>query len=981
MAELFRFSVLRPAERSKPSTLPLARPAPSTTSLVPGDPPKSFQDQLRDILQASVNPPKDAKSVWESLEDPSFDFIAAQAPSILSNSLWTKLAAFLDNIRQLLQNDATKIASDAVAKQFNDIKTQLGFADYGYSLSDLFLALMILRRGGPAHLADLIHTRGLWANTKLLADNPSLAELADWIRVAQVIKDGPGALIPPDTGSGNASAWHSGTAYKVGDFVSFKARIYRCTIAHVSQLGSSPDVLPSYWLEIPLSAIIEGIQAAFDTAMNRTVLFPPSLFSLLRKPVHSVGFRELHVVKQHIRRYQTMEISQIENILRGESRAHIQKHTLSNERDVTLQTTTTTETDKELTTTDRVDLKNESQAQVKEDTKLDAAVHASYDSGTFKLNTDLSAGYNKSVDDSNKFSSEVAKEVTQKAVNKVTQQITQTQTTKVIETFEDTQSQTFNNQDPGSVNISGVYQWVEKVYLSQVFNLGRHMLIDLMVPEPGANLLSAAKAARKKGPTPPEPLGTIKKDAAGNPIPDSDGNLQLDVPLRPTDLSTDKNNTNYYLNWVSKLQVTGVQVPPPSTAELPTSISQKGDGDIGQVFVNLTPPLKVPEGYRPTSVTVVVNFLHLVPGPLQGGANAHIDITVGALTFEFTQSNTDLKDKNQYSGRQEQAYPTAIDSDPRSGSDIAVTVTAAWVEQIGVSITVVCEGINAQTAWQIDTFDKIVAAWQKQQQDYLAALDAFNQELDAEGVQAEPLGGGSPDANRLIERTELKRQCIAIMDNSNATVAGLDGAVVDSLDHFPKDDTSPDKPVLPEPVLALSQTLGATVRWFEQAFEWENVAYVSYPYFWGRRSTWVDRLRLVNDDPLFVSFLQAGYARVVVPVRLGFECAVQVYLCTGLPWLGAGDVPPVGDTTQNSLYLDVAEEIKALTGGGSARETETPIGDPWEYTLPTTLIKLRKDDSLPEWHRVGADGVENGTDLPSNAPDGPWSWKDGAPKP
>jgi hypothetical protein len=49
-------------------------------------------------------------------------------------------------------------------------------------------------------------------------------------------------------------------------------------------------------------------------------------------------------------------------------------------------------------------------------------------------------------------------------------------------------------------------------------------------------------------------------------------------------------------------------------------------------------------------------------------------------------------------------------------------------------------------------------------------------------------------------------------------------------------------------------------------------------------------LTLTNSDPLFLSFLQPGYARVVVPVRLGFETAVQFYLNTGLPWLD-GDLP------------------------------------------------------------------------------------------
>src|SRR5262249_30608574 len=162
-----------------------------------------------------------------------------------------------------------------------------------------------------------------------------------------------------------------------------------------------------------------------------------------------------------------------------------QKHTLSNERDTFLQTETTTETDKELTSTDHVDIKNESQNQLKEDTKVDAGVHAQYDGGSFKMQADLTVAYDKSSDETKKFSSDVAKDVTQKAVSKVTQTVTQSQTTKIIETFEETEAQSFDNK-VGQAHISGVYQWVEKIYLAQVFNLGRHMLLDIMVPEAGA---------------------------------------------------------------------------------------------------------------------------------------------------------------------------------------------------------------------------------------------------------------------------------------------------------------------------------------------------------------------------------------------------------------------------------------------------------------------------------------------------------------
>ena len=59
------------------------------------------------------------------------------------------------------------------------------------------------------------------------------------------------------------------------------SRIYRCITAHSSQQGLTPDVTPLLWIEIPLSDILDGIRAAFDEAMNKTMLFPPSLFSLL----------------------------------------------------------------------------------------------------------------------------------------------------------------------------------------------------------------------------------------------------------------------------------------------------------------------------------------------------------------------------------------------------------------------------------------------------------------------------------------------------------------------------------------------------------------------------------------------------------------------------------------------------------------------------------------------------------------------------
>jgi hypothetical protein len=980
MEELFRFSVIRAATRSNAATVSLERPtapppAPTPTPSVPvtqvvargaarpvissslptfitsrvnlgptagtsqaPQPPKSFQDQLRDVVQNLAEQNIDQEKIWKRLEPIALEFILSQAHIILTNNLWTTLQDFLDSMRQALYNqpDISQLTGATFSRSFQELRSQPSLLGYQLDLADLFIALLIIRRGGPSNLDAVIRSRKLWDATELLSDNPTLQEIADRIRIIDLIKAGPAALSAPADAKTPAD-------------------------------------------------IKAATQAAFETAMNKTLLFPPTIFAPLRKPVHGVGFREFHVVKQHIRRYEMAEIGRIENILKGESRDHSQKHTLSNERDTFLQTVTTTETDKELTSTDHVDIKNETQNQVKEDTKVDGGVHAQYDGGSFHLQADLTVSYDRSTDDTKKFSSDVAKDVTQKSVNKVTQQVTQSQTTKIIETFEETEDQSFDNKT-GPGHVSGVYQWVEKVYLAQVFSLGRHMLLDIMVPEPAASLLAVATLPPPDPPIPPDPLSVVKIDAATNqPALDGSGQKILEA-LAPDRLTDDPSDPTklYFAEWVAKFQVTGVDPAPAKYLTVPKSIATNGQGDVHSVLASDT--IQIPDGYETARTNVIVTWLHDVP--TTGGAPSNVDVAVGLNPFHFDEKSPNHWDRNEFTGSASAVYDVQKGPVPEQGQ-LAVTIAAQWVDYVAVEIEVVCSRTDRGgfAKWQLATYEKIAARWQQLQVAYEDKMAALKMQRATVG----PLGAADPQANRLTERIELKRACVAILDNANETVRGVSPNVAMQEWPYPKptDANSPDNPVLPEPILPFrpnpqnnktTQELGAGVRWFEQAFEWENIAYVSYPYFWGRRQTWIQRLNLKNDDPLFLNFLQAGYARVVIPVRLGFEWAVHFYLHTGLPWLGGG-LPPIGDKTQNPLYLDIAEEIKALTGGGEAKETQTPVGEPWEYILPTTLIKLRKDDALPEWSRLGPDGKPDPKNFPSDEPNGPWTWVDGPPKP
>ena len=82
---------------------------------------------------------------------------------------------------------------------------------------------------------------------------------------------------------------------------------------------------------------------------------------------------------------------------------------------------------------------------------------------------------------------------------------------------------------------------------------------------------------------------------------------------------------------------------------------------------------------------------------------------------------------------------------------------------------------------------------------------------------------------------------------------------------------------------------GDSIRLLHQAVEWENMSYVLYPYFWtdparkitdpdGRplplepdKQRWDFKQSLYHRDFVHRTFLRAGAARVVLPIRPGFE--------------------------------------------------------------------------------------------------------------
>jgi len=118
----------------------------------------------------------------------------------------------------------------------------------------------------------------------------------------------------------------------------------------------------------------------------------------------------------------------------------------------------------------------------------------------------------------------------------------------------------------------------------------------------------------------------------------------------------------------------------------------------------------------------------------------------------------------------------------------------------------------------------------------------------------------------------------------------------------------------PEIDFAEAKAEGAYIAVFEQSFEWNNMVYLFYPYFWGKKDDWATVAQLRDIDPLFTQFLQAGAARVKVPVRRGFEEAILSYLASGeLPGTD-GVLVNADDYGPDDTQLSIIDELKSQQG-------------------------------------------------------------------
>lgn len=609
---------------------------------------------------------------------------------------------------------------------------------------------------------------------------------------------------------------------------------------------------------------------SFDPSMLLDALTP---FEPMRVPtthadIEPAGIMDLLLVKQQLTGYAGAEVSHIATILKGEKKERVHRTRLETEVITLSEREVETTTERSLETTDRFEMRRESEKALQEETSVkgSASLKASY-GPTVEFRASVEASWQRKSQEAERAASETARTVTQKASEKVTERVLSRETRRVTREVEDIDRHSFDNTT-GAGHVSGVYQWVEKVYEAQVFNYGPRTVYDLMVPEPAAMLMEAFRTRRT-------------------------ASLELEKPaafeITPRQLTPDN-----YQTYVREYLATDV-VPPPQPYVTSAYDYNTGGEDVDQEFTNST-RIEVPAGYRAIRATVgqVVTVWD----------DWAVDVVIGQRAHRFSGGGS--------------VWSTSLDEETGA---VPFAMVTDRVGDVAIAVEVVCESTNrALDLWRADTHAKLTQAFKARMSEYEARLA----ELQA---QAPPeIQSGPSVRNRALMLDEIKRLAISTL-------------TLQHFDAFDAVDTGARG--LPEIAFAEASAEGAYARFFEQAFEWENVSWVPYSYFWGRKDGWLDKVVIEDDDADYEAFLKAGAVRVQLPVRPGFEAAVDHFRLFGDPWMG-GSLPAISDDT----YLPIADELTERLGRPG---DEIPVGEPWEVRVPTSLVRLRADDALPTW--------------------------------
>lgn len=663
--------------------------------------------------------------------------------------------------------------------------------------------------------------------------------------------------------------------------------------------------------------------------------------------VREAKVADLQVVRREWAGYVAGEIANIRNVMSGESFGQSDKtmREIETTSENTSESRETTEREDQSKLDSELSQEVNSQLNITVNGYADASAEFKYPVVTARISAGMDAGL--SLQRSERQASKIARETVSRALSRVDSMTRESRTRRELMRTE--QGMTYALDNTAGDNVHGVYRWVDRVDTYQLFRYPDRFLLEFQIPEPAefyrwrTSRTQSTVAAKDQPPA----WTLVPNDITAARL------IELASQYRASNLPAAPDPTISVLRTVS-VDVSKESVPqadvvlwnPPAASKeveipVPTDYAASKVHYEGQGFPILT-KWALPEGgnlpgYRAAFATVSIGDTSALYW--NGGVSNKNTPSMRFLTTHGTQPDPGVVEEVQGElppyGRALLSIGAGPGIEPdRQTVNInppAINVVKLAISTVGVlscTLTILVECVltaEAHSAWQLGVYDALYAAWAQWKKTYDSAL--LRETLFGASTVAD---AGSSQRNEQIIREELKREVITwLLDAYDFSGRPAlrprpeSGGIETDFADIDFDQARLDAP---------------TIQFLEQAFEWNNMTYMFYPYYWAKRADWEVRSQIVANDPDFERFLRAGSARVIVPTRPGFDDAVRNWLLYRVPFV-SGQLPSPDDP----LYISIDKEIRELT---SPWEGGVP-GDTWQSRVGTTLLYLEKDGDLP----------------------------------
>jgi hypothetical protein len=633
--------------------------------------------------------------------------------------------------------------------------------------------------------------------------------------------------------------------------------------------------------------------------------------------VKRLGVLEYKRVEQTLCCYVAGEVSHIENVMAREYREKVSRSLTRHETEQEDTTEKEVENLRDTVSTDRYEMQTEFSQMMQEEQSQQIGVNAggsfSYDSGVgyaanVFANTNMNFASGSSSSATSGTAETFAQELTERVLQRIVERTSSRRVSRMLREHEETNTHGFDNR-AGDRHVTGIYRWVDKIYENKLYNYGKRLLYEFMVPEPARNF--RYWMTREDGPDTP---ATYIRE----PRPLSDFGM--------ADGSWESVNEENYANAAAEY---GADVNPPLRPSMVIGKSfADNPGNTGgqdRVTGGFSYELEIPDGY--VSDGFQLYYSHVRHGKNNNDVRGYI--SVANRSFK-TPVNIPFWSSDEY---QWNSPPQGTGNE--IAGILAFTVTTSDVGSFSLNVTAHCKRTeDTFRAWQQETYRAIMEAYHRR-------LDEWNNAKAASGMGQEtdphPDYRINPAEARAIEQRELRRLCIELMLEPFGRKSGQE--------NYDRIDVCNTR--YPIRRNSAFETHANYVRFMEEAFDWEIFSYQFYPYYAAGLARWGSLIKERSSaDPLFQAFLQSGMAKVTLPIRLGYEHRVLYLLETGKIWGFSGATPDL-----DQKYPDLQAEL-ALNNIDS--ETKEPIPEKcWKTRVPTALVILQSgsapldEDGLP----------------------------------